>query len=254
MKPGPRRLALLMSLAALLSLVPAAAGAQVTTADLVGTIKDSTGGVLPGVTVTLTNQATGVSRTATTGDRRQLHLHVAAARHLHPHRRGHRLPQGRAHGRGTAGQPARPGGPGSGGRRCRRDRGHRRHAPAAREPVVRAGQRHPGEAGAGPAAERPQLRAAGHPQPRRVRRGLRHARHHHERHASRRPAARHRAVRERQPRELEQLPLRRHRQQHPADPGHRHAARTWRRSRSSRSRPTCSPPSRGATPADRSTW
>ncbi len=68
MKPGPRRLALLMSLAALLSLVPAAAGAQVTTADLVGTIKDSTGGVLPGVTVALTNEDTGVSRTATTGD------------------------------------------------------------------------------------------------------------------------------------------------------------------------------------------
>ena len=42
--------------------------AQVTTADLVGTIKDTTGGVMPGVTVTLTNEATGVSRTATTGD------------------------------------------------------------------------------------------------------------------------------------------------------------------------------------------
>ena len=36
------------------------AHAQVTTADLVGTIRDSSGGVVPGVTVALTNEATGV--------------------------------------------------------------------------------------------------------------------------------------------------------------------------------------------------
>ena len=58
---------------------------------------------------------------------------------------------------------------------------------------------------------------------RRVGRGLRHARHDHERDAARRPATRHRAVRERQPGELEQLSLRRDRQQHPADAGDRHA-------------------------------
>jgi hypothetical protein len=46
----------------------APARAQVTTADLVGTIRDSSGGVVPGVTVTLTNQATGVSRSAVSGD------------------------------------------------------------------------------------------------------------------------------------------------------------------------------------------
>jgi len=44
------------------------AGAQGTTSRLVGQVVDSTGGVLPGVTVTLTNDATGVSfTTVTTG-------------------------------------------------------------------------------------------------------------------------------------------------------------------------------------------
>jgi hypothetical protein len=41
---------------------------QVTTADLVGTIRDSSRGVVPGAKVVITNQATGVSRSATTGD------------------------------------------------------------------------------------------------------------------------------------------------------------------------------------------
>ncbi|PYQ92793.1 MAG: hypothetical protein DMF97_21155 [Acidobacteria bacterium] len=53
---------------ALLLLTSARASAQVTTADLVGTIKDTSGGVVPGVTVTLTNEATGVSRSVTTSD------------------------------------------------------------------------------------------------------------------------------------------------------------------------------------------
>ena len=44
------------------------AHAQVTTADLVGTIKDTSGGVMPGVRVTVTNEATGVTRTTTTGE------------------------------------------------------------------------------------------------------------------------------------------------------------------------------------------
>ena len=52
----------------LLCLTPAAARAQVTTADLVGTIRDATGGVVPGVTVSVTNEATGVTRSATTGE------------------------------------------------------------------------------------------------------------------------------------------------------------------------------------------
>ncbi|PYR23436.1 MAG: hypothetical protein DMF98_18470 [Acidobacteria bacterium] len=53
---------------AFLLVTSALASAQVTTADLVGTIKDTSGGVVPGVTVTLTNEATGVSRSVTTSD------------------------------------------------------------------------------------------------------------------------------------------------------------------------------------------
>ncbi len=50
----------------LLLVSPATAHAQVTTADLVGTIRDTSGGIVPGVIVTLTNESTGVVRTATT--------------------------------------------------------------------------------------------------------------------------------------------------------------------------------------------
>jgi outer membrane receptor protein involved in Fe transport len=56
-----------VALALLLLLSSGIAHAQVTTADLVGTIRDSSRGVVPGAKVTLTNQATGVSRSATTG-------------------------------------------------------------------------------------------------------------------------------------------------------------------------------------------
>ena len=42
--------------------------AQGTTSRLVGHVTDGTGAVLPGVTVTITNEATGVSFNATTSD------------------------------------------------------------------------------------------------------------------------------------------------------------------------------------------
>ena len=53
-------------LAALCLLVPALAFAQATTADIVGRVTDSSGAVLPGATVTITNEGTGDVRTATT--------------------------------------------------------------------------------------------------------------------------------------------------------------------------------------------
>src|SRR5439155_3823398 len=59
---------LLLAAGSLLLVSSALASAQVTTADLVGTIKDSSGAVVPGVTVALTNEATGVSRSVTTSD------------------------------------------------------------------------------------------------------------------------------------------------------------------------------------------
>src|SRR5688572_6901236 len=58
------------ALLVLLSLLLAASvivRAQVTTADLVGTIRDSSGAIVPGVSVAITNDATGVSRSTTTG-------------------------------------------------------------------------------------------------------------------------------------------------------------------------------------------
>jgi hypothetical protein len=53
-------------LAACLGLHAAPAAAQFDTATVVGTVRDSSGGVVPGATVTLTNTATGVSATRTT--------------------------------------------------------------------------------------------------------------------------------------------------------------------------------------------
>jgi hypothetical protein len=68
MKRRREQLALFLALGSLLFVSPATARAQVTTADLVGTIKDSSGAVVPGATVALTNEATGVSRSTTTSD------------------------------------------------------------------------------------------------------------------------------------------------------------------------------------------
>ena len=58
----------LMLLGSALVLAPSAAPAQVTTADLVGTVRDTSGAVVPGVSVSVINEATGVTRTTTTGD------------------------------------------------------------------------------------------------------------------------------------------------------------------------------------------
>ena len=55
---------------ALCSLVlAAAAAAQTNTGQIAGTVKDTSGGVLPGVTVTITNVNTNIARTAVTDDR-----------------------------------------------------------------------------------------------------------------------------------------------------------------------------------------
>ena len=59
---------LFLSAAALLLTLVASARADVTRFDLSGTVVDGTGGVLPGVTVTLKNVDTGFVRSATTDD------------------------------------------------------------------------------------------------------------------------------------------------------------------------------------------
>ena len=101
MKLGQARLSLVLALGSLLLVSPATASAQVTTADLVGTIKDSSGAVVPGVTVALTNEATGVSRSATTSG-----AGTTASRRSNPVATGSPLnfwfSQGGTHRRGTA--------------------------------------------------------------------------------------------------------------------------------------------------------
>jgi TonB dependent receptor/Carboxypeptidase regulatory-like domain len=59
----------ILCVALLLALLPMTRSeAQVSTFDLSGTVKDDQGGVLPGVTVTVLNEETGLSRTATTDE------------------------------------------------------------------------------------------------------------------------------------------------------------------------------------------
>src|SRR5262245_39500553 len=55
-------------LAAFCLLLPTLVYAQVTTADIVGRVTDSTGAVLPGATVTITNEGTRDVRTAPTNE------------------------------------------------------------------------------------------------------------------------------------------------------------------------------------------
>jgi hypothetical protein len=57
-----------LSIVLVLSLVTltSAAFAQITSATITGTIKDETGGLLPGVDVTITNTQTGLTRSAVT--------------------------------------------------------------------------------------------------------------------------------------------------------------------------------------------
>ena len=61
-----------------------------------GTIADSTGGVLPGVTVTLRNDATGPRDRPHQRDQRPLRLRPGRPRHLHDHRPSRGLRDGRA--------------------------------------------------------------------------------------------------------------------------------------------------------------
>ena len=64
-----RTLRALFFLALLLLFIPSLAGAQAgSTAQIAGNVKDDTGGVLPGVTITVTQTATGLTRTAVSDD------------------------------------------------------------------------------------------------------------------------------------------------------------------------------------------
>src|SRR5438552_1656063 len=58
--------------------VETAAIAQGTTATILGTAKDESGAVVPGVTITVTNVGTGISRMAITGDSGEYHVPALA--------------------------------------------------------------------------------------------------------------------------------------------------------------------------------
>jgi hypothetical protein len=67
MRSGPRLTRLSQVVALVVSLlIPAAAAAQFDTAAVLGTVRDPQGGVVPGVTMTLTNVNTGITQTAIT--------------------------------------------------------------------------------------------------------------------------------------------------------------------------------------------
>ena len=66
---------------------PLAAGAQDYRARVQGSVVDESGGALPGATVTLRNDATGVAVTRRDERRRPLHLRLRRSRHVHGDRR-----------------------------------------------------------------------------------------------------------------------------------------------------------------------
>ena len=133
-----------LSLIALCSLLllPRTAYGQVTTADLVGTVRIRSGAIVPGVTVVLTNEATGVSRTVTTGPagtyifttlqpgRYRLNAEIQGFRKLE--RTGVELQVNQR----AAIDLELEVGP------DQRDRDHRGHGSAARDAVLGAGHRH----------------------------------------------------------------------------------------------------------------
>src|SRR5512134_2402228 len=63
-----RRSLVFLCLAATILIIPTLARAQAVTGTLLGNITDSTGGAVPGATVTATEVQTNVSRTATTNE------------------------------------------------------------------------------------------------------------------------------------------------------------------------------------------
>ena len=156
---------LVLALVVLLTLSASAAWAQLSTAELNGRVTDSSGAVLPGVTVTATQTATGLVRTAVTDEQRLLPDLEPADRAVPAGSRAAGIPhlradRARAAGRRHADDQRRPRarlarGDGHGrSRRAARRRPQRRHQRGRRE---RADRR---AAAPGPAGHRP-ARAVG---------------------------------------------------------------------------------------------
>ena len=102
-----------------LLLLPSLATAQSSaTGSLTGTVTDPSGGVLPGVTVLVTNPDTGVSQSTVTGSSGEWTVAVAAGRPLRADVRAERIQETHAQrraGRGRRDAPAQR------DARCRRD-------------------------------------------------------------------------------------------------------------------------------------
>ena len=134
----------------------ASAGAQQFTGGVRGAVRDANG-VIPGVAVTLTNEATNIARETVTNDVGAVQLPGGHARHLHAEGRAHRLQDLREQGR-----PHRHAAVHHAGRRARGRRARRRSitvtgAVAAHRHVERLDRRHARPRGARVAAgARPQ--------------------------------------------------------------------------------------------------
>ena len=76
-----KRLGVALPLALALAIAPAAAG-QTTLGRVSGSVLDSSGAVLPGATITLTNQNTNQVQTTVSSENGTLRLRPGAGRHL----------------------------------------------------------------------------------------------------------------------------------------------------------------------------
>ena len=239
-------------LAAILSFVPALVtpvAAQTTTATITGAVSDTSGGVVPGVAVTVTSTATALKRSVVSDAERALRGAGAAARPLRGARRARRVQDDAAARHRARGQSDTLDADQPGGRGCRsRDRGRR--CRVGRQHVDLRAQlpRRPGGHRA-PAAQWPQLHGPRATAARRARVSA----------SRRRLGRRARPGHERQRAgsAVQRLSARRHAAErlHQRPRGQRggHLRSAWTPSASSASRPTPTAPSSGATPAARST-
>ena len=88
--------------------LPASGLAQTGAASITGLVSDQSGSAVPGVTVTATNQATGVAYTAVSNEVGNYTIALGACRHLHRQGRVERVPHGDHGARDARGQADRP--------------------------------------------------------------------------------------------------------------------------------------------------
>ena len=157
-----RKLALLGAVLAVLGMA-ATARPQTATGQITGTVKDATGAVVPGATVTVTSELTGSKREATTGKDGNFVDSAAARQHVFGDRVAPGLPPRQADRRSPERRSGRARRPGPADRRADRGRrgAGRRDGPRQRDRERRPG--HHREADHGPSPQRAQLHIAAVP-------------------------------------------------------------------------------------------